>query len=82
MEAPKSQVESRKHQDNANIHCQPLPESVSKEYEIYADYNGYHRRQVKQYGCPSVHFGAWRALMHDGARNLAGESRRAYLSDP
>jgi hypothetical protein len=30
-----SQVESSKHQDNANIHYQPFPESVSEEHEIY-----------------------------------------------
>jgi hypothetical protein len=29
-----SQVESREHQDNANIHDQPFPESVSEESEI------------------------------------------------
>jgi hypothetical protein len=33
-----SQVESCEHQDNANIHCQPLPESVSEEHEICTDY--------------------------------------------
>jgi len=40
-EAP---VESSEHQDNANIHCQPFPESVSEEREIYTDYDGYHRQ--------------------------------------
>src|SRR5262249_17434197 len=38
-----SQVESSEHQDNANIHYQSFPESVSKEHEIYTDYNGCHR---------------------------------------
>jgi hypothetical protein len=42
-----SQVESCKHQNNANIHYQPFPESVSEEQEIYTHYNGYHRRHVK-----------------------------------
>jgi hypothetical protein len=42
-----SQVESYEHQDNANIHCQPFPESVSEEQEIYTDYDGCHRHQLK-----------------------------------
>jgi hypothetical protein len=51
-----SEVESSEHQDNANIHCQPFPESVSEEPDIYADYDGYHRRHVKHYSQLSVHF--------------------------
>src|SRR4029077_3732208 len=50
-----SQVESSEHQDNANIHDQPFPESVSEEHEIYTDYNGCHRQHVKHYSYPSVH---------------------------
>ena len=42
-----SQVESCEHQDNANIHYQPFPESVSEEHEIYTDYDGCHRHHVK-----------------------------------
>jgi len=42
-------VESSEYQDNANIHYQPFPESVSEEHEIYTDYNGCHRHHVKQY---------------------------------
>ena len=42
-----SQVESSEHQDNTNIHCQPFPESVSEEHEIYTDYDGCHRHHVK-----------------------------------
>jgi hypothetical protein len=33
----KSQVESSENQDNANIHQQPFPESVSEEREICTD---------------------------------------------
>src|SRR5215831_17512238 len=51
-----SQVESSEHQDNANIHYQPFPESVSEEHEIYTDYNGRHRHHVEHYSYPSVHF--------------------------
>ena len=51
-----SQVESCEHQDNANIHCQPLPESVFEEHEIYTDYDGYHRNDVKHQSYLSAHF--------------------------
>ena len=50
-----SPVESSKHQDNANIHCQPFPESVSEEREIYTDYDGCHRHHVKHYSYLSAH---------------------------
>jgi hypothetical protein len=43
------QVESSEYEDNANIHYQPFPESVSEEHEIYTDYNGCHRHHIKQY---------------------------------
>jgi hypothetical protein len=43
----KSEVESYEHQDDANIHCQPFPESVSEEHEIHTDYDGYHCHHVK-----------------------------------
>jgi hypothetical protein len=43
----KSKVKSREHQNNANIHREPFPESVSEKPEIHADYGGYHRRHVK-----------------------------------
>jgi hypothetical protein len=50
-----SQVESSEHQDNANIHCQPFPESVSEEHEIYTDYDGCHRHHVKHESYLSAH---------------------------
>jgi hypothetical protein len=51
-----SQVESCEHQDNAYIHCQPFPKSVSEEREIYSDDDGYHRHSVKHYSYLSAHF--------------------------
>src|ERR1035441_9731958 len=55
-----SEVESCEHQDNANIRCQPFPESVSEEHEIYADYDGCHRHRVNRASYlsaqPRVHF--------------------------
>jgi hypothetical protein len=54
----KSQVESCEHQNNANIHRQPFPESVSEEHEIYTDYDGCHRHHVKHDSYLSAHFSA------------------------
>jgi hypothetical protein len=51
-----SQVESCEQQDNANIHCQPFPEPVSEEHEIYTDYDGCHRHHVKHDSYLSAHF--------------------------
>jgi hypothetical protein len=51
-----SEVESCEHQDNANIHCQPFPESVSEEHEIYTDYDGCHGHHVKHDSYLSAHF--------------------------
>jgi hypothetical protein len=50
-----SQVESCERQDNANIRCQPFPESVSEEQEIYTDYDGCHRHHVKHHSYLSAH---------------------------
>jgi len=57
-----SQVESCEHEDNANIHCQPFPESVSEEHEIYTDYDGCHRHHVKHDSYLSGHFSSSTAL--------------------
>jgi len=43
---------------HANIHCQPLPESISEEHEIYTGYDGRHRQHVKYDGCLSAHLSA------------------------
>jgi hypothetical protein len=51
-----SQIEGRKHQDNADIHDQPYPEPVSEEREIHADYDGDHRQYVQRRGYPALHF--------------------------
>jgi hypothetical protein len=50
-----SQTKSCEYQDDANIHGQPFPKSVSEEPEIYPDYDGCHRHHVKNYGDLSVH---------------------------
>jgi hypothetical protein len=60
-----SEVEGYEDQDNANIHCQPFPESVSEEREIYTDDDGYHRHHVKHVSYLSAHFSLlmkWNAL--------------------
>jgi hypothetical protein len=51
-----SQVESCEHQNNTDIRDQPLPESISEEHDIYADYDGYHGRHVKRGGYLFAHF--------------------------
>jgi hypothetical protein len=43
----KSEVESAKDQDDADIHYQSFPELVSEKLEIYADYDGHHRHHEK-----------------------------------
>jgi hypothetical protein len=89
-----SQVESCEHQDNANIHCQPFPELVSEEHEIYTDYDGCHRHHVKHYSYLSAHVSrhfpddrlSWRPLSFQTNRNksltgnLADRSRACPLS--
>jgi hypothetical protein len=52
----KSQVESCEYQDNADIHHQPFPKSVSEEHEIRADNGGHHRQHVKRDSYLSAHF--------------------------
>jgi hypothetical protein len=51
-----SQVESCEDKNNANIHGQPFPESVSEEREIYTDYDGCHHHPVKHDSYLSAHF--------------------------
>src|ERR1700730_17749852 len=56
-----SQVECCEHQDNANIHCQPFPESVSEEHNIYSDDDGCHRHHVEHDSYLSAHFSSLRS---------------------
>jgi hypothetical protein len=42
-----SQIEGCKHQDNADVHYQPFPESIPKEEQIHTNYNGYQHPNVK-----------------------------------
>jgi hypothetical protein len=51
-----SQIESREYQDNANVHHQPFPESVSEERDIQTDYDGHHYHEVKRDSDLSAHF--------------------------
>jgi hypothetical protein len=50
-----SRVESCEHQDDANIHRQPFPESVFEEREIHTYDDGCHRRHVEHDNHLSVH---------------------------
>ena len=62
------QVEGCEHQDNANIHQQLFPESVSEEPQIHTDYNGYHRHHIKRDSYLSAHFSTseWSNCHRDG----------------
>jgi len=44
--AKESQVEGRKHQDDANIGYQPFQEAISEEHKICADYDSHHSHDV------------------------------------
>jgi hypothetical protein len=68
-----SKVESCEHQDNANIHCQPFPESVSEEHEIYTNYDGCHRHHVKHDSYLSAHFSKIASLLVAVELRLVGE---------
>jgi hypothetical protein len=37
------QIERREHQDNSDVHHQPLPEPVPEEQDVHADHDGHHR---------------------------------------
>jgi hypothetical protein len=77
-----SQVESCEHQDDSNIHCQPFPESVSEEHEIYTDYDGCHRHRVKHDSYLSAHFSAWFNRNSYRADRRAGAQARIFGNLP
>ena len=49
------QIERREHQDNSDVHHQPLPEPVPEEQDVHADHDGHHRERVDYDGCLSSH---------------------------
>jgi len=49
------QIERREHQDNSDVHHQPLPEPVPEEQDVHADHDGHHREHVDYDGCLSSH---------------------------
>ena len=49
------EIERREHQDNSDVYCQPLPELVPEEQDVYADHNDYQRHHIKHGGCLSSH---------------------------
>jgi hypothetical protein len=51
-----SQVESSEHQNDADVHHQPFPETVSEDHEIDTDDNNYHRHHVKHDNYLPAHF--------------------------
>ena len=45
------QIERREHQDNSDVHYQPLPEPVPEEQNVHADHDSYQHEHVKHDGC-------------------------------
>lgn len=50
-----SQVERGEHQDDSNVHQQPLPEPMPEEQDVDGDYGSYQREHIKHRGCLSSH---------------------------
>jgi hypothetical protein len=50
-----TQVESREHQDQADIHDQPFPEAIPEEQNIHANDDGGHYHHTKRDGWRSAH---------------------------
>jgi hypothetical protein len=49
------QIERPEHQDDPDVHHQPLPEPIPEEQDIDADHDSYQREHVKHDGCLSSH---------------------------
>jgi hypothetical protein len=71
-----SQVESYEHQDNADIHYQSFPESVSEEDEIYTHYDGCHRHHVKHVSYLSAHLSKTSILAPNHRRSAWAKRER------
>jgi hypothetical protein len=51
-----SEIEGYKHQDNADVRHQPLPEMMPEKQQVYANDNGNHHHNVKRDEYASCHF--------------------------
>ena len=75
-----SQIERPEHQDNSDVHHQPLPEPVPEEQEVHADHDRYEREHVKHEhdGCLSSHpsFPLRAAIERDGVRGARMKRRK------
>src|SRR5580704_9754963 len=49
------QIERPEHQDDSDVHHQPLPEPVSEEQNVHADHDGYQREHAEHDGSLSSH---------------------------
>jgi hypothetical protein len=54
-----SHIERREHQNNADIHHQPFPESVPKEKYVHGNDNGYQRGKIKHNRHVLRHLSTW-----------------------
>ena len=49
------QIERPEHENDYDVHYQPLPEPVPEEQEVHADHDDYQRQHVKHDGCQISH---------------------------
>ena len=85
LSSEESQVESSEYQDDADIHHQSFPESVSEERDIHTDYNGCHHHSVKHASYLSAHFSTQMVSgdlvpMPEGCANRAGIGKPLHLA--
>jgi len=50
-----TEVERPEHQDDPDVHRQPLPEPVPEEQDVHANHNGYQHEHVQRDGKPFSH---------------------------
>ena len=51
----KPHIKRPEHENDYDVHYQPLPEPVPEEQEVHADHDDYQRKHVKHDGCQISH---------------------------
>ncbi len=51
----KPEVERNEHQDDAHVHCQPLPEVVTEEQNVHGDHDHHQERREDRANSPTSH---------------------------
>src|SRR5215472_12610518 len=75
-----SQIERPEHENDYDVHYQPLPEPVPEEQDVHADHDDYQREHVKHDGCQISHpsFLLRAADYRPPFGNLISEKRTLY----